>query len=1505
MRKSVRRPLFAFAAICALAMLCIPVRAMDEVEWLSAVSTLSPAERSARLKEAIAKCDVKDCGLLVCALLSSDESVELLRPELERRAQMLVRPQDAEYLHGRLKKTSDPVQQDWLIDLLGYCGAEGFSKLQAIRLEQKDPRLRNGALRAMANLMLQDALPYVAEAASKAASLPEKEAALFAESRLRWQTGQLKDGANEKTAKPLVTPKDGAAKVREALGRGGTLLVKLQDLSQPDLLDLLKELDVVVPKDGGAASALEPCTLAVADFHRLAAYPMDFFYTDVSELVNAENFWESWGSRQIAPLRTGRNSAKAAAVIQEGVLGGGRVIFSGIKPLNVQLAAKKGRPERDSWIENLNWHHQDRDPADTLKMLQAREGFESQHVPWGKPLAGGPLNVCVITPGNNGRDAVEFAQRLEMKYEHLPFEWAAKQGFSNDVQIGRLTPPCWEILERVLAAPRDVIVLSGSGSRDYPINWPNLPAEYQETLLRLVRDKGLGLVVAGEPNPFSHMEAEQLKRSSAPLTPFENVERIEWGRGRIVVVPRLRGPLQCHMTPGAFGPITCVNPFDQWAQGIVLHIAWAAGHEPPVAVEGPPIMEGGKIVVPVHGVGTQRVEGELHAGLRNLFGEISAKGRAKFSLSAGESLKIPVELESFCSGQFFAEIVARDSKGASLGWNCFPLKIDGGPVIQDMIFDRPSYRPGDEMEISIKLEGAPPPDSKAELQISDHYGRLCGEAKAPLDPAAPKLHVKVGDPLWRYVRINLKIRRGDRLVAEFSKPWIVDVPPPRKEFPHVSWAVAPTCPPMTGMLKEAETDWLNADYERCLANGLRPWVLNFGGLGLGEHAAAMDYERNPCTLGPTFHQWRLNFIPTQVPELLRADVPAIIDQDEECLGGEYCFHPATLHEFRKFLQRTHGSIEKLNEIWQTSCKSWDEVMPLRLAQVKGRASLAPMVEHRMFMDTAYLHHVEFDRQVAESCGMSDVKLGLSTDGGGFADGWDIWKSSKMETCHIRQHTGNREKYRFWARSDMLLGRWCDGYYPDDVATGRFLPWNQLFHNSNVYATWSGEWGSGLTIWRGDMSLRDAPLATAEELREIWAGPATLIRQSSPSVPLIGIHYSRASQMASMAEWGGAAWPAGSSVEDSLEILGHQFRWISYEELEQGFCSGWQGRILFLPLSICLSGREASAVRRFAENGGTVVADSECGTRDGFGGAPGPGQLADIFGCEWIAAPAAPKDAKSKISLDIKGVPREIESAGAYARMAKVTDGKPNGTIQYGGQEFPAWIVKSFGKGRAVTLNFLPGRTSAAQAIMKALLSAAGVTRSPNVIKDGEEMSGVETFRFEDGPVEYSGIIHFGGLRHGWGQLQMTPEELKQVSEVEVSFPLESHLYDVREKKYLGHVDRIKMKLAPGRAYLFAHLPGKVEKVEADPSAGRAGNTATITVCVASSEGPSERHAVRARLFEPSGREREEYGSVVYIRKGTGEWKVPLAPNDPSGEWKILLTEAASGTKAEVKWEVQP
>jgi len=124
------------------------------------------------------------------------------------------------------------------------------------------------------------------------------------------------------------------------------------------------------------------------------------------------------------------------------------------------------------------------------------ESVATPRIPWGKPLAGGPVRALILNSWFAGREVVELAQRLDLKYTHVALlreqDWPP---------LDRRGPNLFEPLERRLleSLKGDEPVIAFGSS---PCPWPDLRAPTRKALLEAVRS-GKGLVYAGDPAPLS------------------------------------------------------------------------------------------------------------------------------------------------------------------------------------------------------------------------------------------------------------------------------------------------------------------------------------------------------------------------------------------------------------------------------------------------------------------------------------------------------------------------------------------------------------------------------------------------------------------------------------------------------------------------------------------------------------------------------------------------------------------------------------------------------------------------------------------------------------------------------------------------------------------------------------------------------------------------------------------------------------------------------------------
>jgi hypothetical protein len=159
-------------------------------------------------------------------------------------------------------------------------------------------------------------------------------------------------------------------------------------------------------------------------------------------------------------------------------------------------------------------------------------------------------------------------------------------------------------------------------------------------------------------------------------------------------------------------------------------------------------------------------------------------------------------------------------------------------------------------------------------------------------------------------------------------------------------------------------------------------------------------------------------------------------------------------------------------------------------------------------------------------------------------------------------------------------------------------------------------------------------------------------------------------------------------------------------------------------------------------------------------------------------------------------------------------------------------------------------------------------------------------RFVDGAAEYVGI-------------EDVPAEACRVD-----FGREAHIYDVRERRYLGKSDHVESPGGQARVALYALLLEPVREVEVKgvPAAER-GSEVEYRVSV-NKEARSFRHVFAVHVYGPDGKARHMYGANVEAQKGQAKGSFRLAWNDPVGEWRIVASDAATGITAEARFVVK-
>jgi len=275
----------------------------------------------------------------------------------------------------------------------------------------------------------------------------------------------------------------------------------------------------------------------------------------------------------------------------------------------------------------------------------------------------------------------------------------------------------------------------------------------------------------------------------------------------------------------------------------------------------------------------------------------------------------------------------------------------------------------------------------------------------------------------------------------------------------------------------------------------------------------------------------------------------------------------------------------------------------------------------------------------------------------------------------------------------------------------------------------------------------------------------------------------------------------------LEELGYQYEFVSYQQVEAGDLTERGFRLLIMPESVALSEAEAKAIEAFVKQGGVVMTDLWPGLMDEHCKWRGAGRLDKLFG---IA------------HQDIKPEDFQLLEAGDRIRTTTAQRGWCEG--------HPGIARNAVGKGKAYYLGYslapmVARRRRQPEAdeapyldAMGKLMEAAGIAPPAKVTENGRPASTCEAFHFFAEGAEYFALIRYRGAEEGepevGGGVPPVPDAraARAGKLVNIALPRAGHVYDVREKKYLGQTDSLEAALQVGDAKLFALLPYTVENV---------------------------------------------------------------------------------------------
>ena len=599
---------------------------------------------------------------------------------------------------------------------------------------------------------------------------------------------------------------------------------------------------------------------------------------------------------------------------------------------------------------------------------------------------------------------------------------------------------------------------------------------------------------------------------------------------------------------------------------------------------------------------------------------------------------------------------------------------------------------------------------------------------------------------------------------------------------------------------------------------------------------------------------------------------------------DLCFSPHTMRAMRDWLKTEYKSLDALNRQWGTRFANWEEVTPDDTAEAQQRGNYASWADHRTFMEKSYADTFEFVLGELRKLDPEGILLNSGTQESAPHNGSDYSRINQF-TKHLNSYDGGNQFdfHRNFNPEVKISG-----------GAGYGMLGKQVFYDfyRNLF---KGANGGAYVFWQystlsPDLTLCQSGQDIAEGFRELRGqGIGKLIASGAPDNSRIAIHYSYPSIHGSWIVDGkivpevvydstSATHRRFNANRDGwVKILrdsGLQFDFIAYGDVEKGDLIAKGYRTFILPMSVALSDKEAAAIREFARQGGTVIADALPGVMDEHCTFRDARALADVFG---VVATKSNRDA----IVAMKG---EADLKLSTAKAMRTEEGHP------------MLIENRFGQGRAYLLNYflhrypedkLERRQGPAMEKLKQVITAAGIQLSVRLTSlAGARVADCESYLFNFGSTRLLGLV---------------PDKDKPASErVRIAFEQKGEqkgaLYDVRRKRYVGAGSTFETEIEPAVPRLLALVETRISGLELQAATNaRLGEAVTVQFRIASS--PQLRSVAVVNVTDPSGREMRHYGGNQEIANGAGTVTFRTALNDARGVWRVAVTEALSGETA--------
>jgi beta-galactosidase len=528
-------------------------------------------------------------------------------------------------------------------------------------------------------------------------------------------------------------------------------------------------------------------------------------------------------------------------------------------------------------------------------------------------------------------------------------------------------------------------------------------------------------------------------------------------------------------------------------------------------------------------------------------------------------------------------------------------------------------------------------------------------------------------------------------------------------------------------------DWLDRALEILDAHGIKamlgtptasppPWVMSmlpdaYRVLASGQRRTYGN-RREYCPSHPGYRE-RGRTITEAMAEHY-ADHPAIVGWQIDNELGERCYCQRCQTAFQSWLQNKYGSLNTLNNAWGTAFWShvyteWSQI-PVPL-ETGGVPNPGLDLDYRRLMSDTYVsfqqEQVDILRRICPQHLITHNMMGFHYDGIDYYDlaqaldvvTWDNYLRTSWSrdtevdaAASALGHDTMRglKQQNFWLMEQQSgCGGWQEVGLVPRPGEMRLWTYQAIAHGADaiVYFRWRTARFGTEQFWHGVLEHHGQPRRRYRELQQIGAelarlGQGLLGAESRAQVAMI-LSYDSRFAFQGQPNHSGFQYP---SLFRSYYAALHR-RNIGIDIVPPGADLD-QYRLVFAPALYVLDDRSAASLRRYVENGGTLVVTSRSGVKNEANAtvnAPLPGLLADVCGVEVEEYDALHPDVNVPLAWEETGPASRLRDVGASLWCDILAPSSAQIIARYRGEFYAqraAITLNRFGQGHAVYVGSL-------------------------------------------------------------------------------------------------------------------------------------------------------------------------------------------------------------------------